>query len=219
MPHAPTWAGAVSWRAVVPPQRLPAEADPTSPGDASVLQRDRRWLAAWAAGDQAAGAALLDHYVGHARRVALRHGVRPGAEFEDFWQDLVLRLLQHLPDLAARVHHSFAGFLAWQVRHQVRGWRRHRVAGSPLAFDPAAPLEPDPGVRAAFWAALAECRSALPPREQVVFEHRFLGGLDLAAVAAEVGSNANAVAQSVFRLVRRLRECLAKKGFDAMGGA
>lgn len=183
----------------------------------AALQRDRSLLERWRAGAADAGCELLDHYVAYVRRIAGRHGVRAGAEFEEFWQDLVLRLMQQLPTLLDRLRTSFAGYLAWQVRDLVRNWRRHRRPPVSTEFEPEGRESASPAAQAAFWEALRDCSGRLPPREQSVFEHRFLSGLDLGEVATRVGSNANAVAQAVFRLVRRLRDCLTAKGFDGPG--
>lgn len=197
------------------PARPPSTEDVHVTADA--LRRDRELLARWSSGDVAAGSELLDHYVGFVRKVALRAGVRAGAEFDEFWQDLVVRLLEQLPDLSNRLRTSFAGYLGWQVRDLMRSWRRReRRAGIPTE-ELTVVHHDEPGDRLAFWEALRSCAAGLPPREQAVFEHRFLGGLDLGEVAVRVESNANAVAQAVFRLVRRLRECLLTKGFDGPG--
>jgi RNA polymerase sigma factor (sigma-70 family) len=184
----------------------------------AALQRDRLLIERWRAGEAQAGCELLDHYSGYVRRIAVRHGVRGGAEFEEFWRDLVLRVMQQLPTLLERLRTSFAGYLAWQVRDLVRSWRRHRRATPEFEFgNMPAPSAPGAEIVSTFWEALRDCSGRLPPREQSVFEHRFLSGCDLGEVAARVGSNANAVAQAVFRLVRRLRECLTAKGFEGPG--
>jgi DNA-directed RNA polymerase specialized sigma24 family protein len=41
-----------------------------------------------------------------------------------------------------------------------------------------------------------------------VFELRYLLELSLAEIAERLGSNSNAVSQCVFRLVRKMRDCL-----------
>ncbi|MFY9345238.1 MAG: sigma-70 family RNA polymerase sigma factor [Planctomycetota bacterium] len=189
----------------------------TMPASAAALVRDRALIDRWRGGEAAAGVELLDHYVAYVRRIALRHGVRPGSEFEEFWQELVLRLLQQLPTLPDRLRTSFAGYLAWQVRDLMRTWRRNSRPLALVDVDQASDPVEAPGVRSAFWAAVRDCSEQLPPREHSVFEHRFLGGFDLGEVATRVGSNANAVAQAVFRLVRRLRDCLSAKGFTGPG--
>lgn len=188
----------------------------SSSGAETTLVRDKTLLDRWRAGDAEAGVVLLDQYAAYVRRVALRLGV-PTAEFEEFWQDLVLRLMQQLPQLHERLRTSFAGYLAWQVRDLVRNWRRRQRRSVQPPADLVADVAGHAGMRPAFWEALHDCSGRLPPRERTVFEHRFLGGLDLAEVAAQVGSNANAVAQAVFRLVRRLRDCLTAKGFEGPG--
>lgn len=192
------------------------ESLPVSLDTDAALQRDRQLLSQWQAGDQQAGVQLLDHYAAYVHRVALRMGV-PAVEFEEFWQDLALRLVQQLPQLNDRLRTSFAGFLAWQVRDLLRNWRRRNRRTAATELPSLAMVGIEPGQRSAFWEALHDCSGRLPPREQAVFEHRFLAGLDLGEVAARVGSNANAVAQAVFRLVRRLRDCLYSKGFDGPG--
>jgi RNA polymerase sigma factor (sigma-70 family) len=183
---------------------------------AAALLRDRELLHRWRCGDAAAGVTLLDSYAAYVRRIAGRLGVCVG-DFEEFWQDLVLRLMEQLPTLQERLRTSFAGYLAWQVRDLVRNARRKsRLHTLPEIETATSDLEA-PAVRSAFWEALGACAEQLPPMEQKVFELRFLSGLDLGEVAARVGSNANAVAQAVFRLTRRLRDGLTAKGFDGPG--
>lgn len=213
--------GRLVWFRTVSKKPEPARttADAEAPGARTALARDRALLERWAKGDSGAGAVLLDHYAGFVRTVALRGGVRSGAEFEEFWQDLVLRVLQHLPTLKSQLRTSFAGWIGWQVRDLLRSWRRRARRIGIAVPDLEIVHHDDAGERTAFWEALQGCAAALPPREQAVFQHRFLGGLDLTEVAEQVQSNANAVAQAVFRLVRRLRDCLSAKGFADPGEA
>ncbi|MEO6597791.1 MAG: sigma-70 family RNA polymerase sigma factor [Planctomycetota bacterium] len=192
---------------------VPAEANAVD----EILRRDRDLLERWRLGDGAAGVTLLDHYAGYVRLTIRRLGVDGEAEIEEFWQDLVLRLMQQLPDLAERVRSSFSGYLAWQVRDLMRSWRRQRRLTSVAAPELAANVGEDPSSRTAFWEAMQQCAAKLPDRERAVFQHRFLDGLGLGEVAEHVGSNANAVAQAIFRLIRRLRTCLAESGFDGPG--
>lgn len=194
------------------------EAPQAGPGPGSALERDRALVRRWSDGDARAGVELLDHYAGLVRRQVLRCGIRSETEQAEFWQDLVLRLLQQLPDLQQRVRTSFAGYLAWQVRDLVRNARRRR-GPVPLAEPPESAASDDPGARLAFWEAMTNCQGLLPQGEGRVFELRFLDGLSLAEVAERTASNANAVAQSVFRLVRRMRECLRRHGYDLPGVA
>jgi len=205
----------VSWATVSPlppPTSLP---DPLHAAGSAALRRDRDLLARWQAGDQAAGAELLDHYAGFAHQLLRRLGIA-NADLDECWQELVLRVLQHLPGLPARLRTSFAGYLAWQARDLVRSWRR-RLRRQPVLASAAPPATPDDPSRIAFWEALNRCADKLPPREHEVFRLRFLDGADLGAVATQLGSNANAIAQAVFRLVRRLRDCLQLSGFEHAG--
>jgi RNA polymerase sigma factor (sigma-70 family) len=194
---------------------------PTSPPDplhavgSAALVRDRDLLARWQAGDRAAGAELLDHYAGYAHQLLRRLGIAT-ADLDECWQDLVLRVMEHLPGLPARLRTSFAGYLAWQARDLVKGWRR-RLRRQPLRTETAPATSGDQAPRTAFWEALNRCADKLPPRERDVFRLRFLDGADFGAVATQLGSNANAIAQAVFRLVRRLRDCLQQSGFENPG--
>lgn len=193
----------------LPPPNAPAKRD---------LERDLACLARWRAGDHEAGMELLDHYSALIRMVAFRAGVRDRDDLLELHQDLALRLLDLLPTLAERIESSFSGWLHWQVRdlakrHRRRGARAHGAV-LPTVRDTA---EHEPAERAAAWDAIAACRDHLPQREREVFELRFVGGMSLREVAEQLQSNDNAVAQAVFRLVRRMRECLGAKGYDMPG--
>lgn len=210
------------WGAAILRRRLPGPDTTLRPqsGPAALprptLDRDLALIGRWQRGDTSAGVELLDHYADLVRLVARRCGVRCDRDLLDFWQDLVLRVLQHLPDLDRRVHTSFAGYIGWQARDLASRFRRPRL----MAGEPPEPMavEPDPAERSEFWQAVAACEQALPAGEQRVFALRFRDGLSLGEVAEQTASNANAVAQSVFRLVRRMRACLGERGFGLPGG-
>jgi RNA polymerase sigma factor (sigma-70 family) len=182
----------------------------------ATLARDRALLVRWRDGDRDAGLQLLDLYAAHERVVAFRLGVRDPEALLELHQDLVLRMLDQLPTLAERIEASLAGWLAWQVRDLARGRIRREFPLSE-AGTAAEPAMTDPNERTATWEAILACRDGLPERERAVFELRYLEGLSLQEVADRLSSNANAVAQNVFRLVRRMRGCLASQGFS-LGG-
>lgn len=188
-------------------------------GSSRDLALDLDCIARWRAGDRDAGSELLDRYAALIRMVAFRAGVRDREDLLELHQDLALRLLDQLPTLAERIQSSFSGWLHWQVRDLAKRHRRQserlREAGRPLQADGTGV---EPAETAATREALRACRDALPERERAVFELRFVGGMSLREVAARLESNDNAVAQAVFRLVRRMRECLGAKGFDLAGG-
>jgi RNA polymerase sigma factor (sigma-70 family) len=178
------------------------------------LRRDRALLRRWRDGDRDAGLELLDHYAALVRVVAFRLGVRDAQALLDLHQELVVRILDQLDTLAERVETSFAGWLAWQVRDL----GKRRRSSAPACVGATGELEdmaaPDPSERTAAWDAIASCRDRLPERERAVFELRYVEGLSLQEVAERVASNSNAVAQSIFRLVRRMRACLSTQGYD-----
>ena len=63
------------------------------------------------------------------------------------------------------------------------------------------------------WDAIQHCWDKLPPREHKVFELRYLQGMNLKETAAALQSNENAVGQNIFRLSRKMKECLERSGF------
>jgi RNA polymerase sigma factor (sigma-70 family) len=181
--------------------------------ESAMLVRDRGLLRRWRDGDRNAGLELLDHYATHERVVAFRLGVRSPDALLELHQELVLRMLDQLPTLAERIATSFAGWLAWQVRDLARARRRREVSFSEHAMH-SEPAAPDAWERSATWEAILACRDRLPERERAVFELRYQEGLSLLEVAERLSSNANAVAQSTFRLVRRMRACLLAQGIE-----
>jgi RNA polymerase sigma factor (sigma-70 family) len=197
---------------MLPPEaNATAGAGPAGSARVSTFERDRRLIAAWQRGDRDAGAMLMDDYCAFTQKVARRLGIRDEHDFLDFWQELLLRVLGHLPHLEQRVHKSFAGYLAWHARDLASRFRARRNVA--LAVPDPAVDDEDPVERGEFWRAIATCEAALPAGERPVFALRFREGLSLAEVAERTLSNANAVAQAIFRLVRRMRACLAHKGF------
>ncbi len=177
--------------------------------------RDLALLVRWRDGDRDAGTALLSHYKRTFHRLCLRLGVTDEDSIVDVFQDVVLVALRELPTLPERISRSFAGWFLWQVRDAVGRRRRRRFR--PLDADPLA-QDPLPSERAALWEGIQRCWNKLPSAEHRVFELRFLGGMTLAEVATETGTNVNAVGQAIFRLSRKLRTCLAKSGFGSTDG-
>lgn len=185
-------------------------------GSSAALRRDRELLHRWRDGDRDAGLELLDHYAALERVVAFRLGVREPHALLELHQELVLRMLDQLPTLAERIDTSFAGWLAWQVRDLARDRRRRREVELHDHHDATDGV--DVSERSATWDAIGSCKDRLPERERAVFELRYLEGLSLQEVAERLSSNANAVAQSIFRLVRKMRACLGTQGFELRGG-
>jgi len=181
------------------------------------LARDRLLLCRWRDGARDAGLELLDHYAALERVVAFRLGVRDPQALLELHQELVLRLLEQLPTLAERIETSFAGWLAWQVRDLARDRRRRREVALPPDTEIAEAVATDPSESTAAWDAIGNCKDRLPDRERAVFELRYLEGLSLQEVAERTSSNSNAVAQSIFRLVRRMRACLGTQGYELRG--
>ncbi|MGH7149380.1 MAG: RNA polymerase sigma factor [Planctomycetota bacterium] len=191
-----------------------ASPDPSSgapPGE-SALDRDRTYLERWRGGDREAGAELLAHYHGFVHAVCARRGVRSEEEQGEVFQEAVVRLLRTLPRL--RLETSFAGYLRRVLEGAIADLRSRREALAPL------PEDLEPAVAATGESALAvrealeRCRGGLSPLEDDVVELRFLLGYTYAEVAALVGRTLNHVGVTLFRAVRKLRECLRASGYE-----
>jgi RNA polymerase sigma factor (sigma-70 family) len=178
--------------------------------------RDLQLLERWRRGDREAGATLLGFYKGGFHRLCIRFGVRDAEVEVEIFQEVVLATLRALPTLPEKLSKSFSGWFSWQVRDAIGRRRRaeKEAAALPesLSSDDAAH-----DARSALREAIKHCWDRLPPVEHRVFELRFLKGLSLKEAADAVGSNANAVGQSVFRLSRKMRDCLSASGFDDAG--
>ena len=190
----------------------PANPEPGSGAPPEILARDRALLSRWRDGDAGAGLELLENYRALFYRACRRFGVRDDDLVQEVWQELMLALLQRLPLLPERVVASFAGFLIWQTRAAVDRVRS-RASTPTLAIDDVADGRAVAGFEAI--EAITHCKEKLPPGEKQIFELRYLRGLSLAEAAAELGSNANAVGQGIFRLSRKMRECLQRAGYGA----
>lgn len=188
-------------------ERLPEPGKGAAP---EVLERDRELLRRWRAGESVAGVELLGHYRALFLRASRRFGVREDDAVQEVWQELVLALLQRLPELPERVVASFAGFLIWQTRAAVDRVRARATARTEELVDVADGRDTH-GFEAS--DAILHCKEKLPPGERSIFELRYVRGLTLAEAAAELGSTANAVGQGIFRLSRKMRECLQRAGY------
>lgn len=200
------------------PRSAPATGTARLGGDpAAELARDLDLVRRWQAGDHDAGLELLDGYASLIRVVAFRAGVRQTPDLLELHQDLVVRLLDRLPTLAASIESSFAGWLAWQVRDLAKRRRVRQASPAGAVVPGPEPVAADPREAAAVWEAIRNCQQRLPDGEREVFELRYIDGLSLPEAAARLASNTNAVAQSTFRLVRRMRACLGAQGFELRG--
>jgi len=182
--------------------------------DGDSLARDLLSLRRWRSGDTEAGLELLERYDAFFRKTCQRFGLRNREEIEETFQEVVLDLQSHIEEIPERVKSSFAGFYSWRIRNSIQRMRsKTRPEGVELD-EAGATRDPD---RLAAWESIERCWQKLPPREHEVFDLRFLREWSLKEVAASIGSNVNAVGQAIFRLSRKMRECLARAGFEEMG--
>lgn len=182
------------------------------------LARDILAIRKWRDGDADAGLTLLEEYEAYFYRVCTRFGVRETAELEDVYQEVVLDLSEHLHELAERITKSFAGFYAWRIRNAITRVRK-RSSPQGVSLDDSATMPPvddeTPEPRLAAWESIERCWHKLPDREHRVFELRFLQEMTLAEIAACLESNVNAVSQAIFRLSRKMKDCLTRAGYAA----
>lgn len=180
-------------------------------GDKSA--RDLWLLHRWRDGDREAGATLLGSYKKLVHRLCRNFGVRGEEAIVEIFQNVVLVAVRDLLDLPERITKSFSGWLSWQVRDAVTRWRReHR---SDVAVTEALPSEiVAPSRQLELWEIIRSCSGQLPAGEARVFELRYVQGLSLKETADILKSNPNAVGQSIFRLSRKMRTCLAHAGID-----
>ena len=181
-------------------------------GDA--LARDLLSLRHWRAGDTDAGLELLERYEVFFRKTCHRFGVRSQEDLEETYQEVVLDLQSHIDDIPNRVQTSFAGFYSWRIRNAIQRMRSKTRSEGVDTEEEGTTHDPD---RLAAWESIERCWGKLPPREHEVFDLRFLREMSLKEVASAIGSNVNAVGQAIFRLSRKMRECLARAGFEEMG--
>jgi RNA polymerase sigma factor (sigma-70 family) len=201
-------------RGRVPPRRhandaVGADATAVGPDIKQALARDLSLLRRWRDGDATAGLELLSLYQRLFYRTCQRFGLRQEDAMLEVLQEVVLQLLQRLAELPERLQRSFGGFYYWLVRDTVR---RHRRADTvDLLGEDVEPAGAGHAVE--LRDAIEQCRCKLAPREQEVFDLRYLQGLSLKETAVELDSNVNAVGQAIFRLTAKMRECLRRTGF------
>jgi RNA polymerase sigma factor (sigma-70 family) len=176
-------------------------------------RRDLALLERWRRGDREAGASLLGYYKDGFHRLCIRFGVRDQDEQVELFQDVVLATLRELPVLPEKIVKSFSGWFSWQVRNAISRRRRAARAANELP-DELTESAASPDSRAALREAIKRCWDRLPAMEHQVFELRFIKGLSLKEAAEVIETSANAVGQSVFRLSRKMRDCLGASGFD-----
>jgi RNA polymerase sigma factor (sigma-70 family) len=114
---------------------------------------------------------------------------------------------------------AFLKFRAWGVLSD----HRKRMRTTPTIADPervpeprATGAAPDQSAhRRQLGRALAECSARLSSEQREAIELRYGARMETDAIAARLAVHRNTVNVRVFRALEKLRECLARKGFDA----
>jgi len=145
----------------------------------------------------------------------------PTRERSDLAQEAVRSTLAFLSAAAEAPKdlRAFLKFRAWGILSDHRKKMRANLAqlesddGLEVASGEPAPqrtLE-----RAQLGDALDDCRSRLADEQRTVLAMRYEQRLETEAIASELGVQRNTINVRVFRALASLRECMARKGFDA----
>jgi RNA polymerase sigma-70 factor (ECF subfamily) len=159
-----------------------------------------------------------------ARTIAVAELRRRGLardQIDDLAQEVVRSTLAFLSkgQESPRDLRAFLKFRAWGVLSD----HRKRMRAAPALADPehvpemmARDSGPDQRAhRSQLERALAECKSRLSDEQREAIELRYASRLDSDAIATRLAVHRNTVNVRVFRALEKLRECLARKGFDA----
>jgi len=114
--------------------------------------------------------------------------------------------MENLDTLPERIEKSFAGFFYWRTRKAIQK-RRKAIPLSVASPDSIA--DDDETRRIEDWEVIEKCRRTLTETQQRIFELRYIEELSLDEIARAQDSTVNAVGQNIFRLSKRMRECLA----------
>lgn len=174
------------------------------------LARDILALRKWRGGDRDSGMELLANYEQYFYQVCMRFGVKRNEEIEEVYQEVVIDLMERLDGLADQIEKSFAGFYSWRIRNAILRLRK-KTASDGVALEDAGTTHDANSLET--WEGIERCWERLPPREHRVFELRYLQELSLKEIAAVLESNVNAVGQAIFRLSKKMQECLSRSGF------
>jgi RNA polymerase sigma factor (sigma-70 family) len=172
-----------------------------------VHARDILFLRRWREGDHDAGMELLDLYKKFFYGICRRRGVNRDDEILEVYQEVILDLMERLQELPDRIEKSFSGYFGWRTWSAIQ---RMRVKNAPVSLDLVGPQGYEHKNRLELWEVIERCWEKLPPGEYKVFELRYIREMDLKEIANRLGSNVNAVGQSIFRLSRKMRSCLKR---------
>jgi RNA polymerase sigma factor (sigma-70 family) len=174
------------------------------------LERDRRLLAAWKAGDQEKGEELLSYYCALFHSLCDDAGIRSKHDRDDLYQDVVYAIMKSLPRLEIAV--SFGGYME-KVFFRVLV-RRKRAGFSSLSRDYTDPVRvPDNVEGEEFHHAILNCRKGLEKREAYVFKARIFQRAPFSQIARALGLDNDHLYVILYRAKSKMQECLKKKGF------
>lgn len=149
-----------------------------------------------------------------------RRGV-PSFALDDLAQDVVRSTLAFL----AKAHEAprdLRGFLKYRAWGVLSDHRKHMRNAPAMVETHAAPevatADHGPAERAhrrQLAQALAECTSRLPDEQREAVELRYGARMETEVIAARLAVHRNTINVRVFRALDKLRECLARKGFEA----
>jgi RNA polymerase sigma-70 factor (ECF subfamily) len=143
--------------------------------------------------------------------------VRNFQDRDDVLQETAVAVLQSFPS-----YDPARSFTAWAIgiaRNQVYlYWRRlgrHRLVFDSETVNALARAFADSATSDQRLDRLGECVEALDTRDQDMCWLRYKTDLKPAAIAAQTGKGANAVAKALQRIRDRLKECVEQKALEA----
>jgi RNA polymerase sigma-70 factor (ECF subfamily) len=178
---------------------------------------DPRWLARFHAGERE----VLDEiYRRYFSVVVTAVQILRGADKETVIHDVFLQLLAREELRRGFTGGSFAAWVATIARHQaIDFWRRYRrehslddLVARGSSNEPVQPVEPFERTVEARLLVDRFRRESLPPKWALVFEARFLMGLDQRSAAARVGISRTTLAYQEIQIRRLLRRFLLGRG-------
>jgi len=133
------------------------------------------------------------------------YGVRAENDIEDVFNDVVVDLMENLDTLPERIEKSFTGYFYWRTRKAIQKRRKKSPVVIPT---PDSVSDDDDIARIEDWEVIEKCWRTLTETQQLIFELRYIQEMSLDEIASTTESTANAVGQNIFRLSRRMRDCL-----------
>lgn len=169
----------------------------------------------WKNGERKAGDLLWSLYDGYIRSICCNFGVMREDDINDVKQELALDLQNNLANVLNDIKKSFSGYLWGRVRKAIS---KVRSMTNPKTINidetgVSESFESKFGIaRFELKEIIDNCQGKLTNLESLIFELKFKDGLTLNEISDKIQRSYNAVAQNIFRMALKMKECLEIKG-------